>query len=433
MRPADVIRAKRDGETLPAAAIRSFVGGIARGEVADYQASAFLMAVFLNGMDAVETSALACAMRDSGDVMDWADGAPVVDKHSTGGVGDKVSLALAPVAAVCGLRVPMISGRGLGHTGGTLDKLAAIPGFSSDLEPGRFRGIVDELGFAMAGQGDRLAPADRTLYALRDVTATVECRPLIVSSILSKKAAEGLEGLVLDVKCGGGAFQDLDGGRSLAADLVATAQQMGMRCAAWLTDMDRPLGLAVGNAPETAEALACLGGHGPGDLREVVVALAGEMLRLGGLADDEAAARSAAADALDSGAAAERFAAMVEVQGGDPAAVGDPALLAAPDARVEVRSGALGTVAAVDARGLGKVCLAIGAGRARAEDEIDPAAGLVMAALPGDEVVEGDLLCTLQGAGDLESHVDAARACFSIPGPGATVEPRRLLIERVGD
>ena len=329
-----LIARKRDGEELSPEQIRALVDGYARGRVPDYQMAAFAMAVYFRGMSPAETAAMTLAMRDSGKVLDLSEvDGPKVDKHSTGGVGDKVSLALAPLAVACGLKVPMISGRGLGHTGGTLDKLEAIPGFRVDLSPARFVSLVRKVGCALGGQTERLAPADRRLYALRDVTATVESVPLITSSILSKKLAEGIEALVLDVKVGRGAFmKDLPSARRLARSIVRVGAEAGLPVVALLTDMDVPLGRAVGNAVETAEAFELLAGGGPEDLREVTFALTGEMLRLAGLARTAAQARRMLEHAVETGAALQAMERIVAAQGGDARCVREPSRL--PRAKV---------------------------------------------------------------------------------------------------
>src|SRR5512140_1980096 len=317
MRAYELIHAKRDGRALPAADLAALVDGFTRGEIPDYQMSAFCMAVFFRGMDEGEVRALTEAMLRSGDVLDLSDvpGAKI-DKHSTGGVGDKVSLALAPLAAACGVKVPMISGRGLGHTGGTLDKLEAIPGFRVDLPVDRFRELVRDVGACLIGQTARLAPADRKLYALRDVTATVESIPLISASIMSKKLAEGIDGLVLDVKVGKGAFmKTLPEARALAASLAGIARAMGKKVTALLTAMDEPLGRAVGNALEVVETIELLRGGGPADLRAVTVELTAEMLLLAGVAADLPAARAAVEAAIRDGRGLDRLAEIVRAQG----------------------------------------------------------------------------------------------------------------------
>lgn len=389
--PQETIRRKRDGSTLPAEEIAAFVAGLTEGGVGEGQAAAFAMAVFLRGMDPAETVALTLAMRDSGRVLRW-DGlpGPVVDKHSTGGVGDKVSLILAPVLAACGAFVPMISGRGLGHTGGTLDKLESIPGY--DVRPGvpRLRAAVRGAGCAIVGQTDDLAPADRRLYAVRDVTATVESVPLITASILSKKLAAGLHALVMDVKAGSGAFMPTLGqAEALARSIVAVARGAGLPCVALVTDMDQCLGRAAGNALEVAESLAALRGQAGADprLRRVTVELGAEALALAGLAPGLPAGRAAAERALDGGAAADRFARMVRLLGG-PADLLDRPDRHLPSAATvrAARPARAGVVQAVDARGLGLAVVELGGGRRRAEDGVDHAVGLTEVAGIGEAV-----------------------------------------------
>ncbi len=326
MRPVDLIIRKRDGGELGEQDIEFLVQGIARGEIPDYQVAAFLMAVVCRGMSDAETACLTRAMIRSGEVIDLSRvSGPLVDKHSTGGVGDKVSLPLAPLAAACGLRVPMMSGRSLGHTGGTLDKLESIPGYRTDLSPARFVEGVESIGFAMIGQSDTVVPADRRLYALRDVTGTVESVPLITASILSKKFAEGALALVFDVKTGSGAFmQTPEQARELAHSLVRAAGELGRRAAALITDMDQPLGRTVGNFLEVEEAVGCLQGRGPADLEALTLRLAGWMLVLGGLCPDADAGERIARVRLTDGSAWRRFLANVEFQGGDVEVLLDP-------------------------------------------------------------------------------------------------------------
>jgi pyrimidine-nucleoside phosphorylase/thymidine phosphorylase len=375
-------------------------------------------------------------MLASGDVLDLSDvpGAKV-DKHSTGGVGDKVSLALAPLAAACGVKVPMISGRGLGHTGGTLDKLEAIPGFQVDLPVERFRALVASVGACLIGQTARLAPADRKLYALRDVTATVESIPLIAGSIMSKKLAEGIDALVLDVKVGRGAFMKrLDDARALARTLAAIGRSMGKRVTALLTAMDEPLGLAVGNALETAEAIALLRGGGPADLREVTLALTAEMLVLGGAAPELRAGRAAVEAAIADGRGLRKLEEIVEAQGGDAAAVRDPDRLPRAPATREVPAPAAGFVQAIDAEAIGLVSVALGAGRSRVGDRVDPAVGIVLRRKVGDRVERGEPVCTIHhGTGGEPPERAAARiaAAYRI-GPDAPA-PRPLVLERMGE
>jgi pyrimidine-nucleoside phosphorylase/thymidine phosphorylase len=396
--------------------------------------AAFCMAVFFRGMDGAEVAALTEAMLRSGDVLDLSEipGAKV-DKHSTGGVGDKVSLALAPLAAACGVKVPMISGRGLGHTGGTLDKLEAIPGFRTDLPVDRFRALVREVGACLIGQTERLAPADRRLYALRDVTATVQSIPLIAASIMSKKLAEGIDALVLDVKVGSGAFMKTVGdARALAATLAAIGRRMGKRVSALLTDMSQPLGRAVGNALEVVETVELLRGAGPPDLRLVTVELTAEMLVLAGVARDGAAARARVEAAIADGSGLAKLEEIVRAQGGDPRALSDPERLPRAPRTWEVRAPAAGHVEAIDAEALGLAAVALGAGRARVEDRVDPAVGLVVHRRLGDPVARGEPLCTVHEGDRSEPRPRMAarlEAAFRI-GPTAAAPPP-LVIERM--
>jgi thymidine phosphorylase len=386
MLPAEVIRRKRDGHELTPEEMRFLIGGVADGSLSDAQVGALAMALFLNGTAARERVALTEAMRDSGTVLDWDLGRPVLDKHSTGGVGDKVSLMLAPVVAACGGGVPMISGRGLGHTGGTLDKLDAIPGYDSTPDLDTLRRVVKETGCAIVGQTADLAPADRRLYAVRDATGTVESIPLIVASILSKKLAAGLDALVMDVKFGSGAFmarrEDAD---ELALALVEVANGAGLPTVALLTDMDQPLGTTAGNAVEVREAIAYLTGERDERLHEVTMALAASLLVQGGLAGTEDDARERAERALDSGAAAERFAHMAAELGGPSDLLEHPDRHL-PQAPVQQPVAADGVVAAIDCRAVGLVVTGLGGNRAREDDVIDPAVGLTDLAPLGAEV-----------------------------------------------
>jgi len=436
VRPYEVILRKRDGRPVPPADVAAMVRGFTDGAVPDYQMAAFCMAVFFRGLEGPELRALVDAMLHSGDVLDLSDVPGVkVDKHSTGGVGDKVSLALAPLAAACGVKVPMVSGRGLGHTGGTLDKLESIPGFRTDLPVERFREIVASAGACLVGQTARIAPADRKLYALRDLTATVESIPLIAASILSKKLAEGIDALVLDVKVGSGAFMKRpDDARRLAATLASLARGMGKRVSALLTDMDQPLGRAVGNALEVKEAVDLLRDEGPRDLREVTVELTAEMLLLAGVAPDLPEARRRVAAALGDGRGFLKLCEIVEAQGGDADALADPGLLPLAASTREVAAGAAGVVQAVDAEAIGLAAMALGAGRSRVEDRVDPAAGLVVHKKVGDEVEAGEPIATLHpGASPLEppaAVADRVRGAYQIGS--ARVPPEPLLRERIG-
>lgn len=393
----ELIASKRDGECLTNAEIRGLIEGFVRGDVADYQMSALAMAIFFHGMDPDEIVALTLAMRDSGRVLDTSSIASAkVDKHSTGGVGDKVSLCLAPMVAACGVAVPMVSGRGLGHTGGTLDKLEAIPGFSVSMGAEQFVAQVREIGCALIGQTADIAPADKRLYALRDVTATVESIPLITASILAKKLAEGIDALVLDVKVGRGAFmKSMDDARALARSLVRVGRLAGKKVTAILTAMDAPLGRTIGNALETQEAFEILHGRGPADLLELTLVLGAEMLRLGGVAKSEAAGRNMLLTSIADGRAAAKMREIVRAQGGDPRVVDEPELL--PKARlvVDVAAPKSGFVTAIDGLELGLLGVAMGAGRTRADQKVDPAVGIVIKAHLGEKVQKGEALAEL--------------------------------------
>jgi pyrimidine-nucleoside phosphorylase len=393
----ELITAKRDGLSLTEAEIDRLISSFSEGKLADYQMAAFLMAVFFRGLDDVETVALTEAMLNSGRVLDLGSVPGIkVDKHSSGGVGDKVSICLAPLVASCGVPVPMVSGRGLGHTGGTLDKLEAIPGFRTDMSTADFARIVRDVGTCMIGQTKDIAPADKRIYALRDVTATVESIPLIVASILSKKLAEGIDGLVLDVKVGRGAFmRDEARARELADKLVRVGTRAGKKVVAVLTQMDAPLGRAVGNANETREALDVLHGKGPADLVECTMVLSAEMLVLGGKAKDTADAMTKLREAISSGAAIRVMEKMVEAQGGDPKVVADPTRLEMASEIVEVRAPRAGFVADIDSLTVGLTGVAMGAGRTRADQKVDAGVGIEIDAKPGEAVQEGSVVARL--------------------------------------
>jgi thymidine phosphorylase len=412
----EIILRKRDGGALTADELRTFVTGIASGEVSDAQIAAFTMATWFNGMVDDETRALTLAMRDSGRVLDWAglDG-PVLDKHSTGGVGDLVSLVLGPLLAACGAYVPMISGRGLGHTGGTLDKLESIPGLHTALGRRQIREQVREIGIAIVGQTGELAPADRRIYAIRDVTATVSSAPLMISSILSKKLAEGLDGLVLDIKYGSGAFLDDPAeGVTLAKRMCAIAGGTGVPCNALVSSMDAPLASSAGNALEVREAIRLLRGEAANDrLYEVVITLAAELLVLGGLATSSDDGRAQAKSGLETGRAAERFAAMVAAQGG-PSGILEEAGKLLPQARLvrPVYPPRDGFVAAIDTLAVGNTVVRLGGGRNRPGDGIDPAVGLDRIAGPGTAVGKNDPLAVIH-ARDEQAWENAASALIS--------------------
>ncbi len=427
----EIIAAKRDGQELIPDEIRRLIAGLLDGRVADYQMTAFLMATFFRGMTDAETVALTEAMLRSGKVLDLSSVPGVkVDKHSTGGVGDKVSIALAPLVAACGAPVPMVSGRGLGHTGGTLDKLEAIPGFRTDLSTEDFIRIVGEVGTCMIGQTKDVAPADKKIYALRDVTATVECIPLIVASILSKKLAEGIDALVLDVKVGSGAFmKDEARAKELATALVRVGTRAGKRVVARLTDMNVPLGIAVGNANETFEALELLHGRGPSDLRDVTLALSAEMLVLAKRADTEKDAMKSLQNAIDSGAAVRVAEKMIAAQHGDPSVATDPSKLAIAPERVDVVAERAGFVTRADALVIGLAAVAMGAGRARAEDVVDPAVGISVLAKPGDRVERGQPLAALhvkKRDASIEERVRSAYAIADAPPPARVLFRERI-------
>ena len=408
IRTADVIRKKRDGHELSRADIAHVVDGYTRGGIPDYQVSAWLMAALLRGLTRAETAALTDAMLHSGQVLDLSEfSSAKVDKHSTGGVGDKTSLVLAPLAAAGGLVVPMISGRGLGHTGGTLDKLESIPGFRVDLSIERFREILRVCGCSMIGQTAEIAPADRKFYALRDVTGTVESPFLICASIMSKKLAEGIDALVLDVKTGSGAFMKTEEDAAFLAGLmVETGKRMGKKMVALITDMDQPLGMKIGNALEVQECLDVLRGRGPADLRELCLELAAWMFCLGGRADGVEHGKELAARLIDSGKALEKFRQMVALQDGDSSAIEDPSRLPRAEHSLDVFSGKSGYIVAMRCEEIGTACVILGGGREKKEDSVDPAVGIVLHKKTGDRVSAGEPLCTLH----YNSDSRAARA-----------------------
>jgi pyrimidine-nucleoside phosphorylase len=397
IRAVDVIRKKRDGHELSRAEIESIVSGYTSGSIPDYQISAWLMAALLKGLTRAETAALTDAMLHSGEVLDLSEFSPAkVDKHSTGGVGDKTSLVLAPLVAAGGLVVPMISGRGLGHTGGTLDKLESIPGFNVNLSTARFRDVLRACGCAMIGQTAEIAPADRKFYSLRDVTGTVESPYLISASIMSKKLAEGIDALVLDVKSGSGAFMKTDEDAAFLAELmVDTGQRMGKKMVALITDMDQPLGLKIGNSLEVEECIDVLLGQGPEDLRELCNELAAWMFYLGGRAATIAEAKELADKLIRSGQALEKFRQMVTLQGGDSKAIDDPSRLSHAKHTVDLLSPRTGYVVAIQCELAGTACVVLGGGREKKEDSVDPAVGIVLHKKVGDPVSAGESLCTI--------------------------------------
>ena len=435
MVPQWIIESKRDGEALCEQDIRAFIAGYTSGEIPDYQMAALAMAIFFQGMSFEETAVLTDAMMRSGDLVDTSSIAlPKADKHSTGGIGDKVSLVLAPLVACCGVAVPMISGRGLGITGGTLDKLESIPGYRTDLGEAAFVKVVQTCGCSIIGQTGRIAPADKKLYALRDVTATVPSIPLITASIMSKKLAEGIDALVLDVKCGSGAFmKTLEDARALAESMVRVGRRMDKRMAALLTDMNQPLGRAAGNSLEVIETLDALEGRGPDDLMTVTLSLAAQMLLLTGRAPDEDHAMTTLRAKLESGEALERFLRMVELHGGDPGIADRRDRL--PGARIQeaVTADRKGFVAGVDAGMVGRTCIVLGAGRKRTEDPIDHGVGVADLVKIGEPVAAGSLLATLHAndeAGLAEARELLGRA-FSIEDEPP--EPKPWVRESMSD
>ncbi len=435
--PQHAIAGKRDGRVLAREEIEAFARGATDGSWADYQLSAMLMAIFLRGMSAGETAQLTEAMMRSGVVADLsAVKVPKVDKHSTGGVGDKVSLHLAPMVAVCGVAVPMISGRGLGHSGGTLDKLEAIAGFRVGLSLDEYRAQLERVGVALIGQTKELAPADKKLYALRDVTATVECIPLICASILSKKLAEGIDALVLDVKFGRGAFmKDKARAKELAEALVAVATKMGKPTRAVLTAMDEPLGRAVGNALEVAESIDCLRGDGPADTMEVTFALGEQMLLLTGVAKTKAEAREKLEAGVRSGAALKKFREIVAAQGGDVSLVDQPERLPQARWKVELKATRGGVVSEVDAYEVAIAALRLGAGRVKAEDRIDPAVGVGQLVKVGERVEAGAALCVVHAndeAAAEEARGILAKAIVVAEAASTGTKTRKLVEELIG-
>lgn len=433
MTPAQTVRRKRDGIELPDDEIRAFFDGYARGTVEEYQMSAFLMAVYYRGLSAAELAVLVDVMIESGATADLgAVPGTKVDKHSTGGVGDKVSIVLAPLVASLGVPVPMMSGRGLGHTGGTVDKLESIPGFRTDLSLREFSDQMQRIGCALIAQTGEIAPLDRRLYALRDVTATVESIPLIASSIMSKKIAEGIDALVLDVKVGSGAFlPERDRAEELARTMIGIGRRRGRSVVALLTAMDRPLGHAIGNALEVEECVHALHGEGPADLRELTLALAAEMLVLGNAAPDTTAAREAARAALDDGRALDKMREIIAAQGGNPSVLDDPAILPQAEARRVVHATETGTVTRMDVRAIGEAAVELGAGRRALGDAIDPAVGFHITVKPGDRVERDQPIGTVYARTADAAEQAAARILDAIETADRAAHPLPLIIDRL--
>jgi pyrimidine-nucleoside phosphorylase len=432
-RPLDLIRKKRDGGELSPDEISFLVRAYTDDQIPDYQMAAWLMAVLIRGMSGPELSALTGAMLHSGEVLDLSDiPGPKVDKHSTGGVGDKTSLIIAPIVAAAGVTVPMISGRGLGHTGGTLDKLQSIPGFNINLSLSEFRRVLKSCGCGLIGQTAEIAPADKKLYALRDVTATVESPNLICASIMSKKLAEGIDGLVLDVKTGSGAFMKTEKDSVHLAELmVETGERMGKKMVALITDMDQPLGLKVGNALEVEECIEVMNGEGPADLREVSVELAAWMFYLAGRSPSVDEGRGLADKLIRDRSALKKFREIVVQQGGDPVAIDDPSRLPQAQHRIAVLSPASGFVEAIQCEQVGIASLVLGGGREKKDDVIDPAVGLVLHKKVGDPVRKGEAFCTVHYNSD--ARLNTAQVLLQQAYRIAEKPPavRRPLIHRV--
>lgn len=425
----DLIEAKRDGKKLASDAIDWLISAYTGGSVPDYQMSAMAMAIFFQGLDEEELSSWTAAMLNSGDILDFDDiDSRKIDKHSTGGVGDKISIPLAPLVAACGVAVPMMSGRGLGHTGGTLDKLESIPGFDTQLDAKRFGEILGEHGLVLAGQSSTMVPADRMLYALRDSTATVPSIPLIASSIMSKKLAEGLDGLVLDVKTGSGAFmKELDRSCELAKTMVKIGDSHGVSTVALITQMEQPLGREVGNSNEIQESVDVLRGDGPKDVTELTLALGEIMLELAGIDGG----RDRLDEALVSGQALQKLIDVVEAHGGDPSAIEDPEMLPTAEYTETVHAPRSGYVTRCDALTIGLAATRLGAGRERKEEDVDPSVGISLSCKVGAKVEEGNILATVQhnSPEKWESHREALASAWEISDDEP--DPLPLVIERI--
>ena len=428
-----MIRRKRDNGRLSDEEIDELVNGFASGKVPEYQMSAMLMAIFFCGMTAEETTALTLAMMNSGDVFDLSGiPGPKVDKHSTGGVGDKVSLILAPLVAACGVKVPMVSGRSLGHTGGTLDKLESIPGFRTDLPYAQFKKNVEDIGLCIMGQTKRMCPADRKLYALRDVTATVDSVPLIAASIMSKKLAEGIDGLVLDVKTGNGAFMSRTAqARQLARTMIAIGTQLGKKVVALVTDMSEPLGEAVGNSVEVVEAIEALKGRWHHDLAEVTLALGEEMLVMAGIAKDPAHARRLLMRGLSRGLGLEKFRQMVRAQGGDPKVVDDYSLLPQPAYRADVCAASAGFVRSIDALRVGLLGVGLGIGRQNLDSKIDHSAGFLFRKKVGEKVAKAEVIAEVLGSNEARVKQAASRLPALIAIGGTAPRSSGMVVARL--
>ncbi|MCQ4637749.1 pyrimidine-nucleoside phosphorylase [Anaerovorax odorimutans] len=430
----DIIIKKRDGGVLSKEEIQYFVTGYTKGEIPDYQASALLMAIYFKGMDKEETYALTTAMRDSGDIVDLSAIKGVkVDKHSTGGVGDKTTLIVGPMAAACGVPIAKMSGRGLGFTGGTVDKMESIPGFKTTLEEQEFMDLVNKNGISVIGQTGSIAPADKKIYALRDVTGTVENLSLITSSVMSKKLASGSDAIVLDVKCGDGAFmENLEEARQLGQLMVEIGNSDGKRTIAVITDMDQPLGRAVGNSLEVIEAIETLKGNGPADITRLSETLAGIMVYAGGKADSPEQGHEMAKESLRNGSALEKMRLFIQGQGGDPAILEDTTLFPQHTFAVEVTSPSDGFIEKIRARQVGVASQHAGAGRATKDDVIDMAAGIYLNKKVGDAVLEGELLATVYGNDEAKAAAAAKDLEAAYEISDTKTEPRPLIKEIIG-
>jgi len=426
---SEMIRRKRDGGELDREEIRAFLAGVVSRSVPDYQTAAMLMAIYFRGMAEEELAEFTAAMIDSGDRLDITTPTPKVDKHSTGGVGDKVSICLAPLVAACGVTVPMMSGRGLGHTGGTLDKLESIPGFRTSLSPAEFAATVRSCGAVIAGQSERIVPADKILYALRDTTATVASIPLISSSIMSKKLAEGLDALVLDIKVGSGAFMEtVDRARELARSMARIGESHGTRVRAYLTRMDQPLGFEVGNANEIEEAITLLRGKGPPDLLQLVKVLGSAMLAEAGIEDGPTRLENA----IQSGSGLARLERLIEAQGGDPSVVEQPDTLPRAAHSRRLRADREGYVVSIQAKEIGLAAMGLGAGRQTVDDAIDHSAGITLSAKVGDAVSYGDLLATLRFNASRNVETAAARVAAAFRIEAVAPHPWPLILDEIG-
>jgi pyrimidine-nucleoside phosphorylase len=429
----EIILKKRNGERLTKSEIEFLVSGYTNGLIPDYQFSAFLMAVYFQGMSFDEIADLTDAMMRSGKVFDLSDIAGhKIDKHSTGGVGDKVSLILAPLVAACGINVPMVSGRGLGHTGGTLDKLESIPGFRTDLTENEFKKQLKKIGLAMMGQTKELAPADKKIYALRDVTATVDSIPLIAASIMSKKLAEGIDGLVLDVKTGSGAFmRELSDAKKLTKVMIEIGKRMGKKVVALITSMEQPLGNMIGNSIEVLESIKYLKGNGPKDLMEVTIALGEEMLLMGNKAKTKEQARQLLTNAINSGIALEKFRQLIKYQDGDERVIDTYNLLPHAKYRIEVKSHQTGYIQKIDALAMGLLSVEIGCGRRTIDDKIDYSAGFILKKKIGDEVKKGELLVEVFGQDQHKVKAVSQKILNTYKIGKEKVKPPKLILLRI--